>query len=307
MYTLGSRSTLLAQLQEVSLGAVLVVSSPASQTLPAVASTGPVPGKATYLRGSITVVKVESSARPSLPVRRSSRLRTIKDAVAAMPSFLRHSRSYSYPPCIDSVEFDAEEEHLPDIDENPFAHFLTPLNEEDDPYDGLAMSAGIVVQEGQRASKTSKFTSTVADKWARYVKTNHTQIHTRYHPSTYDEDDESYMQLDDDRLLDTPHTVSQLTGPPSPSPPRITITEPTRGRAQELVTRKTRPRYRSSRTLSGHRHSWREPSPDLFTVDESEEEESPTVMRRIKSKSRKAKDGAERRRPKFDIATKSRL
>ncbi|KAF2727438.1 hypothetical protein EJ04DRAFT_451342 [Polyplosphaeria fusca] len=219
-----------------------------------------------------------------------------------MPSLLRHSRSYSYPPCIDSVDFDPSETVLPDIDENPFAHFLTPVNEEDDPFDGMTMSAGIVVQEGPRTSKASKFSSTVADKWARYVKTNHVQLHHRYHPSTYDEDDESFMQLDDDRLLDTPQAVSQLTGPPTP---RITITEPTRGRAQELVTRKTRPRYRTSRTLSGRRHSWREPSPDLFTVDESEEEESPTLLRRLKS--RKAKDGAERRRSKHDVAARSKL
>ena len=218
-----------------------------------------------------------------------------------MPSFLRNSRSYSFPPCIDDVDFAPTiAQELEDIDENPFAHFLTPVNEEDDPYDGMSMSAGIIVPEGVRSSKTSKFKSTVADKWARYVKHNHAQLH-HYHEESPDEDEESFMQLDDNRLNDTPHMVSHLTGPPSP---RIIITEPTRGRAQELVARKTQPHRRYSRTLSGHRHSWREPSPDLFTVEESEEEESPILMRRTKTKT---KDGVERRRSRAEGVEKARL
>jgi hypothetical protein len=219
-----------------------------------------------------------------------------------MPSFLRNSRSYSYPPYIDDVEFSPSlEPTLEDIDENPFAHFLTPVNEEDDPYDGMSMSAGI--QDGPRTSKASKFKSTVADKWARYVNNDHVQLHDQYHEESTDDDDESFMTLDDNRLFDQPHTVSQLTGPPSP---RITITEPTRGRAQDLAARKVRNRRRYSRTLSGHRHSWREPSPDLFTVEESEEEESPVLMRRTKTK-KLTKDGVERRRSKFEVTEKSRL
>ncbi|KAF2867462.1 hypothetical protein BDV95DRAFT_598126 [Massariosphaeria phaeospora] len=220
-----------------------------------------------------------------------------------MPSFSRSSRAYSFPPCIDSVEFaPPSDTGLPDIDEDPFAHFLTPVTEEDDPY-SLELSAGI--HDGPRTSKTSKFKTTVADKWARYVKNNHVSLHDRYHDASADEteDEESFMQLDDDRLLAAPHTVTQLTGPPTP---RITITQPTRGRAQEPITRKPRPRNRTSRTLSGHRHSWREPSPDLFTVDESEEEEQ--LPRR--SKMKKTKDGAERRRssrPRLDMIQKSRL
>ncbi|KAJ4312039.1 hypothetical protein N0V94_007645 [Neodidymelliopsis sp. IMI 364377] len=218
-----------------------------------------------------------------------------------MPSYLRApSRSFSFPPCIDSVEVEPSyDAGLPDIDDEPFAHFLTPLSEEDDPYDPMSLSAGIVINDGPRTSKASKFKSNVSDKWARYVKQNHTQLHTRYHvPSIPEEDEESFMSLDDDRLNYTPQTVAHTS-------PRITITEPTRGRAQELVQRKERNRrQRSSRTLSGHRHSWREPSPELFTVDESEEEEAPVVRR---SKTRKPKDGAERRRSSTRSKSRARV
>lgn len=218
-----------------------------------------------------------------------------------MPSFVRSSRSYSFPPCIDSVDFAPQSEaDLPDIDEDPFAHFLTPVNEEDDPYDGLAMSAGIIVPDGPRNSKSSKFKSTVADKWARYVKQSQPQLLHRYHEAE-PEDDESFVTLDDDRLLDTPQNVSQLS-----APPRITVTEPTRGRAQDLVSRKARNRRRYSRTLSGHRHSWREPSPDLFTVDESEEEDIPQLRRKQTLKLKKTKDGTSRR-SKGEVVEKSRL
>ncbi|KAF2004005.1 hypothetical protein P154DRAFT_64361 [Amniculicola lignicola CBS 123094] len=221
-----------------------------------------------------------------------------------MPSFLRTSRSYSFPPCIDNVEFAPTPEHdLPDIDDEPFAHFLTPVVEEDDPYDGLSMSAGIIVPDGPRTSKTAKFKSTVAEKWARYTKNHHVELHSRYHEAEADaDDDESFMQLDDDRLLDIPHAVSQLTGPPTP---RIIVTEPTRGRPHDLVARKSKPR-RYSRTLSGHRHSWREPSPDLFTVEESDEEEGLMLKR---PKARKNKDSNDRRRMqmKVDVMQRSKL
>jgi len=300
----------LAKLHNPPVVATILSSTSFHLLLPRT-STGHGPDK--RLRaGNITVIKVEQSSKPSLFIRRSSYLQSAKDIITAMPSYLRNSinsRSYSFPPCIDSIEFPSSTEaDLPDIDEEPFAHFLTPVYEEDDPYDVLSLSAGIVVPDGPRTSKASKFKSNVADKWARYVKSNHTDLHGQYHGAQPDDDNESFMQLDDARLDDQPHSVIQLT---TNSPPRITVTEPTRGRAQELLSRKVRTRRRMSRTLSGHRHSWREPSPDLFTVDESEEDELPVLRR---SKTKKTKDGVERRRSsrsrsrvRGDVAERSRL
>jgi hypothetical protein len=265
-------------------------------------------GNKKKILGQVTCVKVESGSKRSLPVRRSSLFRTIKDIFSVMPSYLRSQpRSFSFPPWIEATEHEEfQANDLPDIDEDPFAHFISPITEAEDPYE-LSLSAGIDLDfhEGSRTTKTSKFKSNVANKWTQYVRQNHSQLHTQYHqPTIYEEEDEeTFMGLDDDRLNDTPHIVSQI------STPKITITEPTRGRAQELVARKQQNRRRMSRTLSGHRHSWREPSPDLFTVDESEEEESPVLRRR------KAKDDAERRRSstrsrsraRIEVAERSRL
>lgn len=238
-------------------------------------------------KSSVAITKVKSSVTPALPVRYLSPFQAFKGIISTMPTYLRSSsRSFSFPPCIDSVDIESRcDSDLPDIDDEPFAHFLTPLSEEDDPYDPLSLSAGIV--DGPRTSKATKFRSNMSNKWARYVKQNHTPLHTRYHvPAIPEEDEESFMGLDDNRLNYTPQTIAHTS-------PRITITEPTRGRAQELVQRKERNRrQRTSRTLSGHRHSWSEPSPELFTLDESEEDEA--LVRRTKTL--KAKDGAERRR-----------
>jgi hypothetical protein len=217
----------------------------------------------------------------------------VKDLIATMPSYLRTPyRAYSYPVCIDSVEDDYAD-NLPDIDEDPFSHFITPITEDEDPWD-MSLGAGIEVPEGYRSS----------DKWARYVKHSQPQLHTQYHEPTIfeeeeeEEEEESFMGLDDARLNERPSPVRHLT------PPKITVTEPSRGRAQELVARKAQnmSRRKYSRTMSGHRHSWREPSPDLFTVDESEEDELPVLRR---SRTRKAKDGADRRRS--STRSKSRL
>jgi len=221
-----------------------------------------------------------------------------------MPSHLRSShRPFSFPPWVELPEPEASPtSDLPDIDDDPFSHFISPISAAEDPYE-LSLSAGIV-HDGPRISKTSKFRSNVAKKWARYVQHNQSNTDGRYRTSIPkdDEEEETFMGLDDDRLNDTPHMLSQL------SPPRKSTGDPGRGRAQDLMARKTNNRRRLSRT-SGHRHSWRAPSPDLFTVDESEEEEC-AVLRR--SRTRKPKDGPDRRksltrsrsRARFDMVEK---
>ncbi|KAF2748183.1 hypothetical protein M011DRAFT_467224 [Sporormia fimetaria CBS 119925] len=226
-----------------------------------------------------------------------------------MPFYLRTSRSFSFPPFVEDNNSSfgtAPESHLPDIDEDPFAHFLSPLVEEDDPWDALSLSAGIDIPTGETASKTSKFKSTVANKWARYVKFNHVQLHQQYHEQEQDAElqDDEFITLDDHRLDDQPHAVSQLR-----RPPLVTITtEPTRGRAQELVRAgNTGPRRRSSRTLSGRRHSWREPSPALFTVDEAVEEDA--AISKALPESAQSQDGerSQQRRERRVVVQKARL
>lgn len=204
-----------------------------------------------------------------------------------MPSFVNHSRNYTWPPSMHLLDpsrvsqpTHGPETELPDIDEDPFAHFISPVTEEDDPCESYDFNAGISVHEPPpMEAKTHKFRSGVAKKWARYIAQHHTNLHTLYHgpdpghnpqiptieesvePPELSEDDEFEPILKDD-ADDVPYKL-EIRAP----------REPTRGRAQDLLRpdlhRKKGRRY--SRTLSGRRHAWREPSPDLFTVMEESE------------------------------------
>ncbi|OCK85593.1 hypothetical protein K432DRAFT_286449 [Lepidopterella palustris CBS 459.81] len=216
-----------------------------------------------------------------------------------MPSFFNHYRNYSWPPSVEDYG-SSDEDELPDIDDDPFAHFLTPVNEEDDPYDALSFSAGIIATDNAPSKKSSKFRNSVAKKWARYVARHHEELHELYHEQKPDGDDnEGYIiELDDARLLEMPRTQSILSTSKNAA-------EPTRERTQELLrpSRGRRRSRRTSRTLSGHRHSWREPSPDLFTVMETEEVEHATTKTKTKTK-----DGEERRRSNAgEVVEKAKL
>ncbi|KAL9085887.1 MAG: hypothetical protein Q9165_007370 [Trypethelium subeluteriae] len=159
-----------------------------------------------------------------------------------MSSHLRHHRHHSWPPLFHLVE-NKKEEPLPDIDEDPFAHFITPINEEDDPFE-TAFSAGILDAEADHISKASKICSKITSRWVKYVARHHESLHERYHQDALEE--QRYKTV---------------------------IVEPTRGRPD---LRQKRPR--ASRTLSGHRHSWREPSVDIFTVMEEAEDQAPEEL-----------------------------
>lgn len=211
-----------------------------------------------------------------------------------MPAFLTsHSRNYSWPPAIFHIVdasslgsvlstkeqrklvYDNTDDQLPDIDEDPFAHFISPVTDEDDPFDVLSLSAGILpVDNMSHVSKANKFRSTVAKKWARYMARNHPQLalagqrHGDIHgmsgalPTIEEPEDE-----EDEQYVDS-----------FGRPCKLDVREPTRGRAQDLLSPDRRQRGRQrSQTLSRHRHSWREPSPELFTVDEEEESTVATI------------------------------
>ena len=155
-----------------------------------------------------------------------------------MASPSRHNRHHSWPPIFHLVDH-KKEKPLPDIDEDPFAHFITPVEEEDDPFE-TAFSAGILDAPADHISKAGKICRKIASGWTKYVANHHTMLCEQYHRQA-----------------------------PDIQPYETVIHEPSRGRAD--LRRSNRPR--TSRTLSGHRHAWREPSDNIFTVMEEAEEQ----------------------------------
>ncbi|EON65678.1 hypothetical protein W97_04917 [Coniosporium apollinis CBS 100218] len=203
-----------------------------------------------------------------------------------MPAFTTLTRNYSWPPLFNLIAADPdsgahEPALLPDMDEDPFAHFLTPLREEDDPFDGLALSAGILPGETAKASasasKAAKFCERLARRWERYVERYHADLHGAYHEPS----DEPPSLIPPYSIDATAQADARLGSEWVKVEVRQPRPEPTRGRAQEIIGagKRNRRGRRTSRTLSGHRHSWREPSVDLFTVMEEKDMGTEAVAR----------------------------
>ena len=196
-------------------------------------------------------------------------------------------RCYSWPPCLHTMAAHPLRSHpqddLSDIDDDPFSHFLAPVTSEDDPEDAMSFSAGILPSTSSSRSLTDRFRRDVKKKWVRYIARHHEALHQQQldeHRSVqqleealYFEDDIDNEADDDD---DDDEGLCMRSTSRETSPSRTASTnEPTRGRAQEIVSAgHLKPgRRRTSRTLSGKRHSWREPSADIFTVIEDDEAE----------------------------------
>lgn len=264
-----------------------------------------------------------------------------------MPSFVNHNRTLTWPPTVyllDSTHakppssIPTLERCLPDIDEDPYAHFISPITEDDDPYDALSLSAGIVAPDTPPHSspssppldfeestssipvttKTSRIRASLTRRWARYVARDHENLHEQYHlhtpaaaavgaslspPSSPELEPLLDVDSSDDEASSSPHSTSPgphkeaypfkliLREPSSdlalhsvPLPPpdafeRINAAAASAARRQlqlrQWQLRRRRRRY-SAYTLSGLRHSWQEPSAELFTVEEGTEDQPQT-------------------------------
>jgi len=176
---------------------------------------------------------------------------------------------------------------VPDIDEEPFAHFITPISEDDDPSNTSFFNAGIEPAE-PAASRTGRFIASLEQRWAQYVARHHVLLHAIFHED-FTAGDFSNSRP---RRRRNANTLGDLALPTVPygtpiikivtpedverelAAKRQSLHESTKGRASDLLAdaaQRRRLSRRPSHTLSGRRHSWREPSIDIFTVIEEPE------------------------------------
>ncbi|KAL1627878.1 hypothetical protein SLS54_002145 [Diplodia seriata] len=184
---------------------------------------------------------------------------------------------------------------LPDIDDDPFAHFLSPMSDEDDPYDELSFSAGIIPSDDSatdedddvaggewdadetRRREDDKLRSKLARRWAKYIAKYRAAAAAEEEEERWKGDGQEQRKRRNDEVAvtdegymseegSTPMHVRkpQRPGPEPTEPYRTIVREPTKGRAQDLVDGRMRKRRK-------HRHSWRAPDHDLFTVVEEGE------------------------------------
>jgi hypothetical protein len=161
----------------------------------------------------------------------------------------KHNRNHSFPPCLQFIQRSSSKNlspPRPDINDAPWAHFLSPVDDDDDPSDFLDFTAGIIAgSDATLKKKPTKFRPSNAKKWDKQV--------INFHHGTYQRRDEDHGFVEN-RQDPWSHIVEQDV---------MTASHPSD------TSRQARPRMRSrTRTLSGQRRSWREPSVDIFTVEE---------------------------------------
>jgi len=167
-----------------------------------------------------------------------------------MPLFGNQHRNHSFPPCFRFTQNNSARHlspPLPSIDDEPWAHFI----EDDNSTDYLDFSAGILTSSEASKKKPSKFRPSNSKKWGKQV--------VNFHHGTFPRTVESHGFVEN-RHDPWSHVVEY----------DIKTSTDIEERDAQVVQLRLRGRSKT-RTLSGHRHSWREPSVDLFTVDEEAE------------------------------------
>lgn len=165
-----------------------------------------------------------------------------------------------------------------DIDEDPFSHFLSPVLDDEDPFNDDDFSAGInAFDEDEIESKRTNFRARIGEKWDSLIK-------QRQRPRTPPHEDQ-VPDLETDDNTDSSTTRSPRGG----SPADLNIFEAeldgweadrARHRRSMFGSPLQRPKLKTSRTLSGRKHAWAEPSPALWNIDEDDETETGRPLRR---------------------------
>ncbi|GAB7346458.1 hypothetical protein MBLNU457_5150t1 [Dothideomycetes sp. NU457] len=213
-------------------------------------------------------------------------------------------------------------------DDDPFSHFLSPVLEEEDTFDESRYSAGIAPSESQSdAKKDYFFRARLEEKWETYVARrllkHSSSTKTRLgsmpaplpppFPQSSTPAEDAMPDLIDSDISSPPSPESGVMQWGSPNTPTSDFDdsmivndsdsdadmiddldgwEGDRRRSTacdiSLQSPTRRPRLNSLRTLSGKRHSWREPAWELYTLEEEDEEEQQKRQGRGRS-DRKAK------------------
>ncbi|KIW04645.1 uncharacterized protein PV09_04390 [Verruconis gallopava] len=156
-----------------------------------------------------------------------------------------YNRNHSFPPSIRYVQKPSKSlsQPLPDIDDEPWAHFLAQDEDEDEQFaDYLHFDAGILAGSETQKRKANKFRSFSVEA-DRNIKHHHGALHRRQLEHGF---------LSQQRL----RAQHEDTDRPIPASKRSLAISASGGSARRQMVRRH----------SGHRHSWQEPS--LFTVTE---------------------------------------
>lgn len=169
-----------------------------------------------------------------------------------------------------------------DADEDPFSHFLSPILDDEGPFaESWSYSAGITDYVPESASKkAAKFRSALGHRWNSFVTRQHSALSSppseHSLPDLLDEGEDvatpegSPASDVHDSFADDGCSVDEWLDGWEADRLRAQAKQRDRNARFQQPSRPAlkRPRGKSSRTLSGKKHSWREPSEELWTVPE---------------------------------------
>lgn len=219
-------------------------------------------------------------------------------------SSAKHSRRPTWPPTLQLLTpaisgkarsaSPIQEESDGDIDEDPFSHFLSPILDEDDPFEGSSYSAGINTFDEEIENKRSRFRVRLGQKWdkmiSRRASSPSSEQQEQQAPRTPPSEDQLPDLVTDDARSKSPlESISDEDEPDGWEGDRQRQQRPC-DFGVPLSRQKIsfggplqRPRLKTSRTLSGRKHSYTPPSFYLWDIDEesdSQETIRPTLRGR---------------------------
>jgi hypothetical protein len=181
-----------------------------------------------------------------------------------------HHRRYSWPPCIHLIDVSNIHIPLPALDEDPFAHFLA----EPDKYDEhIVYTAGILpieqtAEPPTHAEKAFTFRTSILRRWTRFWDRYRAMLHSnrsieaRRHAKT--------MEVEDHTSLAIPRRTSSKSVHYSKEGSKLSRPEPT---PVQLEYYRAAKGHRKRHPEPSQRRSWHAPSPALYSIVETLDEE----------------------------------
>jgi hypothetical protein len=214
-----------------------------------------------------------------------------------------HHRRYTWPPSLHLIDVSNIRIPLPDIEEDPFAHFVSPVSrDDDDDDDHIVYTAGILPTDpiSMQSEKAFKFRSSISRRWKAFFSKYRAKLHSRRENSTKaDHNGYSYSQnataalqsrsrkssLSPSLQTDSTHSTDWTDSQPTSN---AVWTNPPADRPQH-PQRTARNKVKRYRMPPYERRSWHAPSVGIFTILEGSDEEDEPIEK------------SERRKPQSDV------
>jgi hypothetical protein len=205
-----------------------------------------------------------------------------------------HHRRYTWPPSLQLIDLKSIHVPLPDIDEDPWAHFVTPASVDDEPENYLTTACISPMMNPSanfsEAEKVFKFRTSILKRWKSFFSKYCRRLHNRRTREELkrssnatahvknDTRENPRRSLDETRTTRTHQRQRHYLPFPSGTDNNAASIRPISSPVQSQLLQLAR-RRESRRTRPFPSRSWHAPTPDLFTIDEKTDEDQDTVDR----------------------------